>query len=376
MKLPNLSLYIHIPWCEKKCIYCDFNSYTYEKIPEKRYLKHLLLDLKDNLSFVQNRKIKTIFIGGGTPSILKSSIIDKMLYKIKKMIEISNNAEITIEVNPNDITLDKVYQYKKSGINRISIGIQTFNNKKLKMLGRTHDTKQSKKAIKIIKKMNFKNFNIDIIHSLPNQNIKESIYDVKKLIQLKPPHISWYQLSIEKNTLLFHKENNLLKDEILWKIFNEGHKIIVDNNYKQYEISSYCYKNIYKCKHNLNYWRFGDYIGIGCGSHSKFTNLDGDITRIIKKKRILDYMNNNYIHKSYLVKSKDKIFEYFINKLRLYEHVSKNFFEKFKIKKNKKFFYAIKKAKINGYIIEKKNSWETTKKGKLYLNNLLEFFLP
>ncbi|QCI25730.1 radical SAM family heme chaperone HemW [Buchnera aphidicola (Sitobion avenae)] len=373
-KLPPISLYIHIPWCLKKCGYCDFYSYvSQEVIPEKEYIKHLLKDFEKDLLLTHNREIKTVFIGGGTPSLLKSISIKKLLYGIKKRNMISKNAEITIEANPKTLEYQRFIHYKNSGVNRFSLGIQTFNSDLLKKIERTYDAKEAIDAIITSKKIS-DNVNLDLMYGLPGQLLKDALSDLQCAIQHNPTHISWYQLNIEPNTVFYAKKIKLPNEDIISKMSVKGEKLLEQSGYKKYEISSYSKIN-YQCQHNLNYWNFGDYIGIGCGAHGKITQNNGKIIRTVKNKNINDFLNGNYLNSIHTVSKKDKIFEYFMNAFRLYQpilkkdfqektHVTKNFIEK-----------NIQIAIQEGFLINKSNFWRTTQRGKNFLNLLLEIFL-
>ncbi|QIQ41545.1 MAG: radical SAM family heme chaperone HemW [Buchnera aphidicola (Aphis urticata)] len=374
IKLPPISLYIHIPWCIKKCGYCDFYSYVSKtNIPEREYIKNLLKDLEKDLKLINQRKINHIFIGGGTPSLLHNESIKILIKGIKKRVFISKYSEITIESNPKTIEYKRFRRYKQSGINRFSLGIQTFNSDLLKKIERTYNKKEAIEAIKEIKKIN-SNFNIDIMYGLPNQSLNNVLSDLKYVVKYNPTHISWYQLTTEPNTSFYKKKLCLPNENIIFKMFNQGEKFLQKAGYIKYEISSYM-KSKYKCRHNLNYWNFGDYIGIGCGAHGKITKINGDIIRTIKNKNINDFINGKYLDTKKLILEKDKPFEYFMNAFRLYQPIYKKDFQErtnisiFEIK-NK-----IKKALQHKYIIENTNSWETTQKGKMFLNSLLKIFL-
>ncbi|QCI17348.1 radical SAM family heme chaperone HemW [Buchnera aphidicola (Aphis helianthi)] len=374
IKLPPISLYVHIPWCIKKCGYCDFYSYVSKKnIPELEYVKNLLKDLEKDLKLIHKRKISSVFIGGGTPSLLNSESIKNLIKGIKKRTKLSKFSEITIESNPKLIEYKRFRNYKKSGINRFSLGVQTFNSRLLKVIERTYDRKEAIRAIKEIKKIN-NNFNLDIMYGLPGQSLKNVLSDLKYAVKYNPTHISWYQLTIEPNTSFYVKNLNLPHENIIFKMFNQGEKFLKKSGYIKYEISSYMKLN-YTCQHNLNYWNFGDYIGIGCGAHGKITKTNGEIIRTIKNKNINDFINGKYIDIKKLILDQDKPFEYFMNAFRLYKPIYKKHFQERTnisindIKKN------IKKALQKKYIIEKSDSWETTTKGKMFLNSLLKIFL-
>ncbi|CAL4324032.1 Heme chaperone HemW [Buchnera aphidicola (Pterocallis alni)] len=378
MLIPQLGLYIHIPWCLKKCLYCDFNTYQIKKNTKItiHYIKHMIHDLINDTYLIKNRIIKTIFIGGGTPSLLNYKLLKILMNNIKNIINIDNNIEFTIEINPEFITIDTVIKYTKIGINRISIGVQSFNNKILKSLGRTHSSITAIKIIKQIKKNTKLNINIDLMYGLPNQTISQCIIDLKQAISLKPNHISWYQLNIEKNTIFYYQKPSIPQEEKIWKMYTKGNKLLHKNNYKKYEISSYT-KNNSPCYHNLNYWKFGDYIGIGCGSYGKFTQITGKIIRTIKQKRIYDYINNKkqYLYKIYNISNQDRPFEYFINTFRLLKPINKkHFYQSTKIKP-KNIQHIIKKSILKKYLIETENYWSILPYGRIFLNNLLSYFI-
>lgn len=373
-KLPPISLYIHIPWCLKKCGYCDFNSYvSKEIIPEEKYVKNLLKDLEQDLLLTPKREIHTIFIGGGTPSLLKSSSIQKLIYGIKKRVLISNTAEISIEANPKTIEYKRFINYKNAGINRFSLGIQTFNSTLLKKIERTYSSQEATNVIQETRKI-IDNINLDLMYGLPDQILEEALLDLKKSIQYNPSHISWYQLSIEPNTTFYSKKIKLPNEDLIFKMLIQGEKLLKQSGYKKYEISSYSKRN-YQCQHNLNYWNFGDYIGIGCGAHGKITQINGKIIRTRKSKNIYDFLHGNYLSSMHTVNQKDQVFEYFMNVFRLYKPVlKKHFREKTSLDEiviEKKIQSAIK----HGFLINKTNYWNTTKKGKFFLNSLLEIFL-
>ncbi|QCI22975.1 radical SAM family heme chaperone HemW [Buchnera aphidicola] len=373
-KLPSISLYIHIPWCLKKCGYCDFYSYvSKDSIPEKKYIEHLLKDFEKDLHLINDRKISTIFIGGGTPSLLQSNSIKKLIHGIKIRNMISKNAEISIEANPKTLEYQRFMHYKDAGVNRFSLGVQTFNSNLLKKIERTYTSKEVISAVIESKKVN-DNLNLDLIYGLPDQSLEDALLDLQYAIKYNPSHISWYQLTIEPNTSFYAKKIKLPHENIIFNMLIEGDKLLEKSGYKKYEISSYSKLN-YQCQHNLNYWNFGDYIGIGCGAHGKITQKNGKIIRTIKNKNINDFLSGNYLNSIFTVSKRDKIFEYFMNVFRLYQPVYKKHFREQTnlneslIKKN------IQIAIQEGFLINELDFWHTTKKGKNFLNLLLEIFL-
>ncbi|QCO71090.1 radical SAM family heme chaperone HemW [Buchnera aphidicola] len=372
--LPPISLYIHIPWCLKKCGYCDFYSYvSKESIPEKKYVEHLLKDFEKDLYLINDREINTIFIGGGTPSLLQSDSIKKLIHGIKTRNIISKNAEISIEANPKTLEYQRFIHYKNAGVNRFSLGVQTFNSNLLKKIERTYTSKEVINAVIESKKIN-DNLNLDLMYGLPDQLLEDALSDLQCAIKYNPSHISWYQLTIEPNTLFYAKKIKLPHENIIFNMLIEGDKLLEKSGYKKYEISSYSKLN-YQCQHNLNYWNFGDYIGIGCGAHGKITQKNGTIIRTIKNKNTNHFLSGNYLNSIHTVSERDKIFEYFMNVFRLYQPVCKKHFrEKTNVNESlieKNIQIAIKK----GFLINELDFWCTTKKGKNFLNLLLEIFL-
>ncbi|OCG18116.1 radical SAM family heme chaperone HemW [Gilliamella sp. WF3-4] len=373
-KIP-MSLYIHMPWCVQKCPYCDFNSHTIKKAPNyEAYIEHLIKDLQHDAVLCSNRLIHSIFIGGGTPSLFSAELIDKLLSNINKIIPVDNDAEITIEANPNSIDIERFNGYQQAGINRISIGVQSFQADKLVKLGRIHNPKEAFTAGKLAQTLNLRSFNLDLMHGLPSQCIDDAIYDLKQAIAIDPPHLSWYQLTIEPNTLFSSKPPVLPDDDKLWEIYQQGHQLLTKHGYQQYETSAYAKKG-FQCEHNLNYWRFGDYLGIGCGAHGKLTQSDGKIIRTVKTRHPKGYLEGRYLDKYYEVPKQELPFEFFMNRFRLFEPVPKYEFEQRTHLSLQIVEKQITMAIEKGYLIEDEQNWQITEHGKLFLNSLLEFFL-
>ncbi|XBC40724.1 MAG: radical SAM family heme chaperone HemW [Buchnera aphidicola (Nurudea yanoniella)] len=360
--LPKLSLYIHIPWCKKICSYCDFNVFQKNrKIEEDKYIKHLLQDLKNDVVLSSKRKIETIFIGGGSPGLFKKTSIKYLLDSIKEIILISKSAEITIELNPTISELNKFLHYKYSGINRFSIGIHNVNNNQLKIL-------------KNLKNFTIKNVNLNLMYGLPQQTLKKSLLDLNKIIDLNSKHISWYPFYLEPKNSLYYKKIKLPDHDIMWNMYKKGEQKLKKAGYTKYAISEYSKKK-YKCRHNLNYWRFGDYLGIGCGAHGKITQNNGNIIRTIKEKNPKKFMYTNYIYKKYIVPKHQLPYEFFSNYFRLYEQIPKNNFKKYTNIEEYTIQNEIKKSISQKYLIETKKYWKTTKKGKLFLDSFLKLFI-
>ena len=315
-----LSLYIHIPWCVKKCPYCDFNSHTSNDIDEKKYLDALMADLDAELVTANKRPIKSIFFGGGTPSIFSPETIHRIIEGAQQRLAFDKPIEITMEANPGTFEQKNFSEFKAAGVNRLSIGIQSFNDLHLQNIGRIHDAKQALSAIKTAQEAGFDNINLDLMFGLPGQNIEQAINDIKTACEQNVQHISHYQLTIEANTF-FHKHQPVTPDmEQLWEMQNQCHDVLNEQGFQQYEVSAFSMPDK-QCIHNLNYWNFGDYIGIGAGAHGKLTNsTTGKITRRWKLRQPDDYMSNasnGALSGQSEIKSDELIFEFLLNALRL-----------------------------------------------------------
>lgn len=380
LKLPPLSLYIHIPWCVQKCPYCDFNSHAQKgEIPEQDYVHHLLQDLQADLirfkGSVQDRKLHSIFIGGGTPSLFSAQSIAHLLNEIKHHIPFEDNIEITLEANPGTVEAERFKGYVAAGVTRISMGIQSFNDDKLKRLGRIHNAAEAKSVVALAKVSGLQSFNLDLMHGLPNQTLAEALEDLRQAIELSPPHLSWYQLTIEPNTMFASRPPVLPDDDELWAIFEQGHQLLTAAGYEQYETSAYA-KPGFQCRHNLNYWRFGDYLAIGCGAHGKLTFQNGEILRFSKTKHPKGYLRGEYLYEEKNVPEIDRAFEFFMNRFRLLEVVPKKEFEAYTGLPLSAVRNPLDLALQKNYIVESEEFWQITERGKLFLNELLALFLP
>lgn len=374
--LPPLSLYIHIPWCVQKCPYCDFNSHALKgDVPHQEYVEHLLKDLDADLHLTSGRPLKTIFIGGGTPSLLSSEAMQSLMDGVRQRITLHPDAEITMEANPGTVEADRFSGYQQAGINRISIGVQSFSPEKLQRLGRIHGPDEAIRAAQLARSLNLRSFNLDLMHGLPNQSIEQALDDLRRAIALEPPHLSWYQLTIEPNTLFASRPPKLPDDDALWDIFEQGDQLLQAAGYQQYETSAYA-KPGYRCEHNLNYWRFGDYLGIGCGAHGKLTQADSSIIRTVKTRHPKGYMRGEYQDRQFEVATEDKAFEFFMNRFRLLEACPRADFTRFTGLPEAQVREQLDQAIAAGYLTETLEYWQITEHGKLFLNSLLEAFLP
>ena len=373
LKLPPLSLYIHYPWCVKKCPYCDFNSHDSEI--QDGYISALLKDLDGDLKYVQQRTINSIFIGGGTPSLMSIKDITHLFAGLKDRLEFSPNIEITLEANPGTFEVDKFSEYRNVGINRLSIGVQSFNDEKLKFLGRIHSSKEAQEAILKAQDVGYDNLNIDLMYGLKDQSIDECMNDVMTAISLNPSHISFYQLTLEPNTLFSKFPPNLPSDEDIWRIGERGAELLNQKGFHQYEISAY---SDMPSKHNMNYWEFGDYIGIGAGAHGKITNMtSSEIVRTLKMKSPKDYlMSVNKNNQALSTKPVENLsFEFMLNSLRLVGGFNPELYESRTGQPVKLLSEQMREAVSLGLLDVQANKIKPTRKGLSFLNDLQAIFL-
>lgn len=371
-----LSLYVHIPWCVRKCPYCDFNSHEKSSMDESAYITALLHDLAQDKGLAQGRPISSIFFGGGTPSLFSAQSYDRLLQEIHNLITIENNAEITLEANPGTFEYQKFKDYHGAGINRLSIGVQSFETEKLATLGRIHNTTEAITAARKAREAGFDNINIDLMHGLPDQTPQQALADLNTAMELQPTHLSWYQLTIEPNTAFYSKPPILPVEETLWRIEQEGKQRIHDGGYVQYETSAYSKPNK-QCQHNLNYWQFGDYMAIGAGAHGKITHPESrEVFRYQKTRLPKDYLNaeNNFTSKQETIAAGDLAFEFFMNAFRLHGPISKSFFTHRTFLPVEHIRPSMEKALKQELVTETEQHWQTTDLGNRFLNTLLQLF--
>ena len=379
--LPPLALYIHFPWCEKKCPYCDFNSHQVKDgvqgFDEERYIKVLITDLETELPRIWGRQVHSIFIGGGTPSLLSPTGMNDLLSAIRARVNLEPGAEITMEANPGSVEADKFAAFAKSGINRVSLGIQSFQDEQLKALGRIHNGEEAKQAIAIAVE-NFKSVNIDLMYGLPNQSLAAAKADIETALSFKTPHLSLYNLTLEPNTYFANFPPKLPSEDEIDAIFEQNLELLTAAGYKRYEVSAYAKKD-QECKHNLNYWRFGDYIGIGAGAHGKISFPD-KVTRQVRERHPETYMQameskGNALIESRDVSAKDLPFEFMLNTLRLTDGVeTKTFSERTGLPLHV-ISKGLEEASKKGLLDDNPTALKATDLGLRYLNNLQEMFL-
>ena len=376
-----LALYIHLPWCVKKCPYCDFNSHEIvrQSLQEEDYIDALIKDLEWQLPQIWGRSIISVFIGGGTPSLFSVAAMNRLLSSLRARLNLHFEIEITLEANPGAVDAEKFIGYREIGINRISIGVQTFSDVNLKSLGRIHNGKDAMLAVEKAKNAGFKNINIDLMFGLPGQIINEALNDLELGIGMNPSHISWYQLTIEPNTVFYSKPPVLPDEDYICEIQQQGQKLLKESHYNQYEISAYENDN-HQCKHNLNYWQFGDYLGIGAGSHSKLTDVaNGVISRLIRHRIPERYINlagtQDVITESRALKTNELPLEFMMNAMRLSDGVKSSLFFDHTGIPVSYMKQTLLNAEDRGLIqwdIEKIKPTET---GQRYLNDLLQMFM-
>ncbi|MGY5452224.1 radical SAM family heme chaperone HemW [Agarivorans sp. MS3-6] len=377
---PALSLYIHVPWCVQKCPYCDFNSHGLKQaLPETAYIQALLADLDADLArfpAMNGRALHSIFIGGGTPSLLSADAIDDLLHGIKQRLTLGPLTEVTMEANPGTAEADRFAGYFQAGVNRLSIGVQSFQQQHLAKLGRIHNGDEAMRAFEFAQQAGFKRINLDLMHGLPNQSLEQAMQDLQQAFALGPSHLSWYQLTIEANTAFASRPPKLPNEDLLWDIYEQGHQQLQQAGFDQYEVSAYCREND-RSQHNLNYWRFGDYLGIGCGAHGKITDLTNQqLIRTEKVKHPKGYLeaSRDFMFKQWSVDADDLAFEFFLNRLRLFEDIPKAEFIDLTGLGLTELEQSLSDAKQQGLLTDNLDHWQVTKKGRLFLNDLLNCF--
>ena len=367
------------PWCIRKCPYCDFNSHKADaNLPEAEYIDALLSDLDRDLIWVQGRDIQSIFFGGGTPSLLSATAYERLFVGLQQRLTFAADIEITLEANPGTFEAEKFSAYRKLGINRLSIGIQSFHPEHLQALGRVHDRDQALRAIELAKLAGFDNFNLDLMHGLPNQTIDQALADLNQALSFNPNHLSWYQLTIEPNTEFYKRPPTLPEDDTLWDIQEAGQALLAKAGFQHYEISAYSQPNK-TAKHNVNYWQFGDYLGIGAGAHGKITLQGPDKTntfRTWKTRLPKDYLNPEkpFIAGNEIISPEDIGLECLMNALRLHQGIRVSDFEVRTGQTLASVSETTEKA-IQLGLLEIDDCIRATERGQQYLNELLALFL-
>ncbi len=376
--LPPLSLYIHIPWCARKCPYCDFNSHEARgSVPEQQYVAALVRDLELALPQIWGRKVYTVFFGGGTPSLLSGESVAEILRQVRMLLPLDINAEITLEANPGTVEADRFAAYREAGVNRLSMGIQSFNDTHLRALGRIHSADEARRAIAIARQ-HFDNINLDLMYALPNQTLDQALQDVQTALTFAPQHLSCYHLTLEPNTLFYRNPPSLPDDDLGSDMQQRIEELLASHGYQHYETSAFA-QTKRRAKHNLNYWQFGDYLGIGAGAHSKLS-FPGKVLRQARYKQPQAYMQqagkDAPVQTEHEVSRDELGFEFMMNALRLNEGFDSVLFSERTSLPLLGIQRELAEAERRGLLVRDHRHIAPSKLGQRFLNDLLEIFLP
>jgi len=378
---PPLSLYIHIPWCVRKCPYCDFNSHEVgDGIPEDAYITALIADLEQDLPAVWGRTVETVFIGGGTPSLFSPQGIDRLLGDVRARIPLKPDAEITLEANPGTVDQARFRGFRDAGINRLSIGIQSFQPTLLRNIGRIHNDHEAISAVEAAQQAGFDNLNLDLMFGLPGQTTAQALTDLRTATALQPAHISWYELTIEPNTWFHRHPPERPADDALWEMQQAGHALLDAAGFERYEVSAHT-RDSRQCRHNMNYWQFGDYLGIGAGAHAKISDAaTQNITRISKVRQPRAYLDNACSEQRISTTSRlaedDVVLEFAMNALRLEQGFSPATFTATTGLPYATIETIINKGITDGLLALTSDTIKATPRGQRYLNELLQHWMP
>lgn len=374
-----LSLYIHMPWCVRKCPYCDFNSHA---VPdgklsldlEQEYLQALVADFDTQIEWVQGREIQSVFIGGGTPSLISAAGYQWLFTELKQRLNFAADCEITLEANPGTLEHQPFADYLQAGINRLSIGVQSFDNEHLQRLGRIHSSDNAQKAIQQARQAGFERVNVDLMHGLPQQTLEQALLDLRLAVECGATHVSWYQLTIEPNTVFFRTQPILPEEDLLLEIQQQGEQYLKAQGFINYEVSAW--RKELPSRHNLNYWQFGDYLAIGAGAHGKVSQPDG-IYRFQKSRMPKDYLAK--VPAPALqwqrIDDEDMPFEFMMNALRLNEGVPSEFYQQRTGLPLSSIVATVEKLQQQQLLVVDTERLACTEKGHLFLNSVLEEFL-
>jgi putative oxygen-independent coproporphyrinogen III oxidase len=381
LALPPLALYVHMPWCVRKCPYCDFNSHAApEQVPQAQYIDSLLQDLQSDLPGVQQRPLTSIFFGGGTPSLFTPEHIARLLEGVRREIPFAADIEITLEANPGTIEHGRFSGYRDAGINRVSLGAQTFNEEQLRLLGRIHGQQDIARAVEELRQARIDNFNLDLMYGLPSQTLAQALQDVESALALQPAHISHYQLTLEPGTVFYHRPPPLPDPDDSWQMQIDCQALLAARGFQQYEVSAYA-RSGRRSRHNLNYWKFGDYLGIGAGAHGKLTMLDANAvvrtTRVRQPREFMLRPADRRVIEVREVAVGELPFEFMLNALRLVDGFSESEFEERTGLPFGTLAPTITVARQKGWLEQDGPAhWRPTETGQRFLNDLQELFLP
>lgn len=379
---PPLALYVHLPWCIRKCPYCDFNSHVARGVaPRERYVEAIVADIGVEASRAAGREVESIYLGGGTPSLFAPAEIERILTAAENALELASDCEITMEANPGTVERGDLAAFRSAGVNRLSLGAQSFNATMLEVLGRIHGPDEIHSAFDDALKAGFDSINVDLMFALPGQTVAMAIEDIERVVELSPPHVSYYQLTLEPNTE-FHSRppEDMPDDELAWEIQVRGHRALAGAGYAQYEVSAFAREG-HRCRHNLNYWTFGDYLAVGAGAHGKLTGADGVIRRYRKQANPRSYLERTLDNagepQPEPLSDEDAGFEFLLNALRLREGFSESAFTSRTGLGAGAIEASLASAMADGLIEEcGAGAWRPTALGFRFLNDLQARFLP
>ena len=375
---PPLALYVHLPWCVRKCPYSDFNSHAMpQNMPQREYIHALIEDLDHDLTKVRDRTLISIFFGGGTPSLFSPEEIGRLLEAVRARFVVNDELEVTLEANPGTIEHGRFAGYREAGVTRVSLGVQSFNEQQLKTLGRIHGSEDVHRAVDELRRAGLDNFNLDLMYGLPQQSIEEALQDLRSAIELQPAHLSHYQLTLEPGTVFYHRPPSLPDDDASWQMQIESQGLLDRFGYSQYEISAYAQVGR-QCRHNLNYWQFGDYLGIGAGAHGKLTVQDG-IQRTARCKQPREYLSRagaDRIVEHWWLSGAELPFEFMLNALRLTGGVPASLFQARTGLALDVMESQLTAARAKGLLAATPGRLAATELGLQFLNDLQSIFLP
>jgi putative oxygen-independent coproporphyrinogen III oxidase len=379
----SLALYVHMPWCVRKCPYCDFNSHQLKSAaPDASYIDMLIRDFDAELPRLRGRRIDTVFFGGGTPSLFQPEDFSRLLGALRQRIAFGHGVEITMEANPGTIERGRFAGYREAGINRVSLGAQSFAPRALEVLGRIHSADDTHRAVAELRAAKLDNFNLDLMYALPEQTLEGALQDVEIACALSPSHISYYQLTLEPGTVFHARPPQLPDEDVAWQIQTAGQELLAEAGYVQYEVSAYAREGA-RCRHNLNYWLFGDYLGIGAGAHGKISfALPQGILRTVKPKQPREYQEqvlraspSAAIGESSYIVPKDLPFEFMLNALRLNEGFTVHDYRRQTGLEIESVLTELAEAERRGLLAQEADAWRPTELGRRFLNDLQASFL-
>ena len=381
--MTSLALYVHMPWCVRKCPYCDFNSHQLKSAaPDASYIDMLIRDFDAELPRLKGRRIDTVFFGGGTPSLFQPEDFSRLLGALRQRIAFSHGVEITMEANPGTIERGRFAGYREAGINRVSLGAQSFAPRALEVLGRIHSADDTHRAVAELRAAKLDNFNLDLMYALPEQTLEGALQDVEIACALSPSHISYYQLTLEPGTVFHARPPQLPDEDVAWQIQTAGQELLAEAGYVQYEVSAYAREGA-RCRHNLNYWLFGDYLGIGAGAHGKISfALPQRILRTVKPKQPREYQEQVLraapeaaIGESSFILPKDLPFEFMLNALRLNEGFTVRDYRRQTGLGMESVLANLARGEERGLLAHQADVWRPTELGRRFLNDLQAGFL-